>query len=122
MVANTKRILIFVGVFFQAEDGIRDGTVTGVQTCALPIWTDREGVASLCCGFPFKRDARVDTITAFWVSDPYTQEAVMDNISKFCQILILPLCPRVDTPAQFRRTACGAISGFKTTQLRVEIL
>src|SRR5689334_23428794 len=25
--------------FFQAEDGIRDGTVTGVQTCALPIFT-----------------------------------------------------------------------------------
>src|SRR5438128_5225294 len=25
--------------FFQAEDGIRDATVTGVQTCALPICT-----------------------------------------------------------------------------------
>src|SRR5688572_19912831 len=25
--------------FFQAEDGIRDLTVTGVQTCALPIFT-----------------------------------------------------------------------------------
>src|SRR5207253_6418642 len=25
--------------FFQAEDGIRDGHVTGVQTCALPILT-----------------------------------------------------------------------------------
>src|SRR5207248_4572046 len=24
--------------FFQAEDGIRDRTVTGVQTCALPIF------------------------------------------------------------------------------------
>src|SRR2546430_4690965 len=24
--------------FFQAEAGIRDLTVTGVQTCALPIW------------------------------------------------------------------------------------
>src|SRR3982751_3336220 len=24
--------------FFQAEDGIRDPIVTGVQTCALPIW------------------------------------------------------------------------------------
>src|SRR3989339_845726 len=24
--------------FFQAEDGIRDLIVTGVQTCALPIW------------------------------------------------------------------------------------
>src|SRR5690348_1661861 len=26
--------------FFQAEDGIRDGRVTGVQTCALPIYFD----------------------------------------------------------------------------------
>src|SRR5690625_6762742 len=26
--------------FFQAEDGIRDGHVTGVQTCALPICMD----------------------------------------------------------------------------------
>src|SRR5690348_18134617 len=25
--------------FFQAEDGIRDGRVTGVQTCALPIYS-----------------------------------------------------------------------------------
>src|SRR5256886_7806069 len=31
----------FVGLFFfQAEDGIRDLTVTGVQTCALPIYPD----------------------------------------------------------------------------------
>src|SRR5207245_8304256 len=29
--------------FFQAEDGIRDATVTGVQTCALPI-SNRDGV------------------------------------------------------------------------------
>src|SRR5688572_31025320 len=29
--------LIRVFFFFQAEDGIRDLTVTGVQTCALPI-------------------------------------------------------------------------------------
>src|SRR2546430_7200848 len=28
---------ICVFFFFQAEDGIRDLTVTGVQTCALPI-------------------------------------------------------------------------------------
>src|SRR5207248_6607283 len=34
---------IFIVVFFfQAEDGIRDRTVTGVQTCALPIsWNAR---------------------------------------------------------------------------------
>src|SRR2546430_11730053 len=28
----------FLCFFFQAEDGIRDLTVTGVQTCALPIF------------------------------------------------------------------------------------
>src|SRR5690625_1618096 len=28
---------MLVCFFFQAEDGIRDGHVTGVQTCALPI-------------------------------------------------------------------------------------
>src|SRR5438093_2972726 len=28
----------WVFFFFQAEDGIRDWSVTGVQTCALPIW------------------------------------------------------------------------------------
>src|SRR5687767_15584193 len=28
----------FFFFFFQAEDGIRDKLVTGVQTCALPIW------------------------------------------------------------------------------------
>src|SRR5439155_12454913 len=30
-------VLKFFFFFFQAEDGIRDGHVTGVQTCALPI-------------------------------------------------------------------------------------
>src|SRR5689334_24226801 len=30
-------MFFFFFFFFQAEDGIRDGTVTGVQTCALPI-------------------------------------------------------------------------------------
>src|SRR5438034_6112446 len=46
--------------FFQAEDGIRDHCVTGVQTCALPIFiettfreeceTDLFGEQSVLCG------------------------------------------------------------------------
>src|SRR5882762_6833605 len=37
-------LLLFVIFFFvQAEDGIRDSSVTGVQTCALPIWFDIGG-------------------------------------------------------------------------------
>src|SRR2546422_10499246 len=35
--------------FFQAEDGIRDVAVTGVQTCALPIsWTWAPPIAATC--------------------------------------------------------------------------
>src|SRR5256884_2524139 len=33
-----KALNIGVYFFFQAEDGIRDVAVTGVQTCALPIF------------------------------------------------------------------------------------
>src|SRR5207245_2456528 len=32
-----NRVPVMLSFFFQAEDGIRDATVTGVQTCALPI-------------------------------------------------------------------------------------
>src|SRR5689334_23397655 len=35
--------VLFFFFFFQAEDGIRDGTVTGVQTCALPIYNFSRG-------------------------------------------------------------------------------
>src|SRR5690606_39866321 len=35
-------VLYLCRFFFQAEDGIRDFHVTGVQTCALPIWDSAE--------------------------------------------------------------------------------
>src|SRR2546430_5806048 len=35
VIVSSRVLLLFF--FFQAEDGIRDLTVTGVQTCALPI-------------------------------------------------------------------------------------
>src|SRR5205809_7490378 len=37
MIALEILLLLFFFFFFQAEDGIRDVAVTGVQTCALPI-------------------------------------------------------------------------------------
>src|SRR2546430_10646994 len=35
--SSTVEHMTWLFFFFQAEDGIRDLTVTGVQTCALPI-------------------------------------------------------------------------------------
>src|SRR3989475_4684268 len=59
MVCRSQRIpllfsFFFSFFFFQAEDGIRDLTVTGVQTCALPISTTcRSG---LVAGSPVSPD------------------------------------------------------------------
>src|SRR5690348_17539208 len=38
----------FFFFFFQAEDGIRDGRVTGVQTCALPISIETRLPVGMC--------------------------------------------------------------------------
>src|SRR5258707_9936952 len=43
--------MTLVFVFFQAEDGIRDIGVTGVQTCALPIFSSNGREESLATGF-----------------------------------------------------------------------
>src|SRR5256885_11943653 len=60
--------------FFQAEDGIRDYKVTGVQTCALPIFAYFEEVINTCF-------------------DPPTQEAPSVNRPAF-RILKATMCPR----------------------------
>src|SRR3712207_8362745 len=48
--------------FFQAEDGIRDIGVTGVQTCALPIFAS--GGAGRAGHFPAAIEAGADAVLA----------------------------------------------------------
>src|SRR5207245_8113300 len=69
----------FFFFFFQAEDGIRDATVTGVHTCALPIWA-------------LRLDQRVDVLRA--------EEPVETGISA-------RLVGEQVGPAVFRRRAEG---------------
>src|SRR5258707_8723662 len=45
--ASSRQAISSLCFFFQAEDGIRDIGVTGVQTCALPILFDRHIVEGL---------------------------------------------------------------------------
>src|SRR2546430_3804071 len=57
--ANSWYVLVFELFFFvQAEDGIRDLTVTGVQTCALPICTNRRSRSTRACPAPFRGSRR----------------------------------------------------------------
>src|SRR5256885_3895030 len=49
-------IFVFFFFFFQAEDGIRDYKVTGVQTCALPISflaASHDGAAMMQASLPW---------------------------------------------------------------------
>src|SRR5690625_6111219 len=52
---------LFFSFFFQAEDGIRDGHVTGVQTCALPIFNAMRLAHAFCQSVV---DARVLVVCA----------------------------------------------------------
>src|ERR1022692_186971 len=48
--------MIFFFFFFQAEDGIRDYKVTGVQTCALPISSDMTASFTWITLFPWSEE------------------------------------------------------------------
>src|SRR5207247_5843669 len=56
-------LCFFLFFVFQAEDGIRDPLVTGVQTCALPIslTIDFGGVTQGGCGWVVDQFTNVDT-------------------------------------------------------------
>src|SRR2546430_11823185 len=79
--------------FFQAEDGIRDLTVTGVQTCALPIW------------LPFLRS---DQILAIWPTHPYLSRNQFTE-SKFCVV----------QPPPSRSINWYALSAWRSEERRV---
>src|SRR5690606_40548780 len=55
-----------VAVFSQAEDGIRDFHVTGVQTCALPIFADTDLVLRVLEMYPdvTKREQEIRNMAA----------------------------------------------------------
>src|SRR3712207_4983896 len=60
------RLMFF---FFQAEDGIRDIGVTGVQTCALPIYA----------GFPDVKIIISNSLDEHIITDVLSQGAEIDS-------------------------------------------
>src|SRR5439155_14346471 len=61
--------------FFQAEDGIRDGHVTGVQTCALPIFMFMCLARNMTFTTPSAR-----TATCGGTAPPHTASAAASNV------------------------------------------
>src|SRR5437016_8513522 len=69
-------ICCFFFFFFQADDGIRDWSVTGVQTCALPICDDRKAMAwASGCPFVGRSSRRI--------MDGFGRSPIKDAASRF---------------------------------------
>src|SRR5207249_7734830 len=66
------------GFFFQAEDGIRDRNVTGVQTCALPIsmWDPDWPDGQRPCDLARKRLGRIAIANSDAAAAAYTDQAI----------------------------------------------
>src|SRR2546422_9476098 len=86
-IAINRSTLLRLFFFFQAEDGIRDVAVTGVQTCALPISPIARKIlkatnGGLCSASETRGPVRIDldrTLTA--LADP-TRRAVVDLLRR----------------------------------------
>src|SRR2546429_3930534 len=69
-------ITVFLFFFFQAEDGIRDVAVTGVQTCALPI--SIESVDQFC----LENEAlRLVNLSAFYNGEIFVYVAITSDLA-----------------------------------------
>src|SRR5690606_39764882 len=105
--SSIVRVCFFFFFFFQAEDGIRDFHVTGVQTCALPI-------SGFQYGFEFDEnqaedDMAVNTDGVTLLVDPLSLQYLMGAEVDYSEGL---------SGAQFvirnpnAKTTCGCGSSF----------
>jgi len=69
-------LIVTLIFFFQAEDGIRDTSVTGVQTCALPI----------CAATAYQKVAQA---AAFSVQDATDYSRNIENVAMTAQGVIV---------------------------------
>src|SRR5205823_9458722 len=97
-------VACYVCFFFQAEDGIRDKLVTGVQTCALPIYDSQFSVINWAL-------SRVGLIGAYgseswpiWLGQPH---------------LALAACIAVNVWRTFPFSAIVLLAGFTAVPLEV---
>src|SRR2546430_3923073 len=101
--------------FFQAEDGIRDLTVTGVQTCALPIWILPIGAVAVVTAGPAAMIA--------FMQDTFEWVPVAVVVGLAADVLVHRLRPGGDRPWTLRLVAfavptCLYLAYFGTLQVK----
>src|SRR5207249_8030092 len=101
----------YVFFFFQAEDGIRDRNVTGVQTCALPISPCEQLVEPgrpRCCWHPLEESGVTEEQRAEQRRELATRGSVQARLN-----VMLSLPP--ETPDPVYRTPADVIAFAERT-------
>src|SRR2546421_3045012 len=85
-------LFIFFFFFFQAEDGIRDLIVTGVQTCALPIWIPRkidrgEGFINFTAD-QWRTFFTIYATTSLWEYLSAIDRTILTHFVRVCSVLV----------------------------------
>src|SRR6516162_4527521 len=99
--------------FFQAEDGIRDYKVTGVQTCALPI-CGRSGLCRLLGGV----DGQLQDLR--FLTERKIGQKHDRAISKFQRVVMLRRFVEIDLP-EARETFANLAAEQKTFRIGVRL-
>src|ERR1039457_1234517 len=75
--------------FFQAEDGIRDYKVTGVQTCALPIWVNKMAIKEVKVRYVMEATGVYHEKLAYYLSDQEQEVSIVlpNKISNYFRTL-----------------------------------
>src|SRR5258706_12207649 len=94
---GVETYLSYVIFFFKAEDGIRDWSVTGVQTCALPILATPEEMTTQVV---LPLEEALSTISGM---DEMTSQATAGSARINCQFV---LERDIESAAQIGRASC----------------
>src|SRR2546430_1387222 len=112
--------------FFQAEDGIRDLTVTGVQTCALPISVRRRGVVAVSRFVAADRPgrpwlARGEPGAALWAGIPERIQSAPDTASRRTghASLLMPVRHKRPVFGHCSLLESAASAGYNAISLRI---
>src|SRR5260370_22153915 len=116
--------------FFQGEDGIRDSSVTGVQTCALPIWPRRlrgvdQGSRQVQGSDPYQAPARSRRRNAGAPDCPGGREGAARSLSDRRENLAgsLGTVKRVQTPyTRASRIRLNGVSVARRKRVRPPLL
>src|SRR5690606_40431500 len=90
----------------QAEDGIRGFHVTGVQTCALPIFALATMVAARAWGAFFVQAAAAAGVLGYLMKEPKQTLVVTMELLGWPLLYALMFRRRLTLPAQVGRASC----------------